>query len=63
MKSAQLLAVPCSPTKCRVFGDMAIVQSHVHVKKTTDGKLVENDHTDLDVFAKRNGLTETRTRH
>ncbi len=38
-----------SPTKCRVFGDMAIVQSHVHVKKTTDGKLVENDHTDLDV--------------
>jgi len=52
-----------SPTKCRVFGDMAMVQSHVHVKKTTDGKLVENDHTDLDVFAKRNGLTETRTRH
>jgi hypothetical protein len=37
--------------------------SHVHVKKTTDGKLVENDHTDLDVFAKRNGLTETRTRY
>ena len=41
--------------RIRVLGDIALVQSHIHVKKTVDGKLVEDDHTDLDVLAKRGG--------
>ena len=41
--------------RIRVLGDIAIVQSHLHVKKTVDGKLIEDDHTDLDVLARREG--------
>ena len=41
--------------RIRVTGEVAIVQSHVHVKKVVDGKLIEEDHTNMDVLAKREG--------
>ena len=41
--------------RIRMFGKIAVVSSHLHVKKTTDGKLTESDHTGTDVFEKRAG--------
>jgi ketosteroid isomerase-like protein len=41
--------------RIRMFGKIAVVSYHVHVKKTTDGRLAESDHTDTDVFEKRAG--------
>jgi ketosteroid isomerase-like protein len=55
MVEVQELVIELRDVRVRIFGNVAIVQSHVHVKKTVNGQLVENDHTDLDVFAKRNG--------
>ncbi len=41
--------------RIRVLGNVGIVSSHIHVKKTTAGKLTESDHTSVDVFEKRAG--------
>jgi ketosteroid isomerase-like protein len=39
----------------RVFGNVAVVSSHLHVQKTTAGKFTDSDHTSVNVFEKRAG--------
>lgn len=41
--------------RIRVIGNVGIVSSHIHVKKTAAGKLTDSDHTSVDVFEKRAG--------
>ena len=41
--------------RIRVIGNVGIVSSHIHVKKTAAGGLTESDHTSVDVFEKRAG--------
>lgn len=41
--------------RIRVIGNVGVVSSHIHVKKTTAGKLTDSDHTTVDVFEKRAG--------
>lgn len=41
--------------RIRIIGNVGIVSSHIHVNKTTAGKLTESDHTSVDVFEKRAG--------
>ena len=42
--------------RVRAFGNnIAVVSAHIHVKKTTEGKLSESDHTSIDVFERRSG--------
>ena len=41
--------------RIRVIGNVGIISSHIHVRKTTAEKLTESDHTSVDVFEKRAG--------
>ena len=48
-------AVELKDVRIRMFGNVAVVSSHAHVKKTVTGTLAESDHATLDVFEKRAG--------
>lgn len=39
----------------RIYGNVAVVTSHVHVKYKKEGKELENTHGSTDVFVKRRG--------
>ena len=41
--------------RMRIVGDVAIVQSHIHVRKTVDGKVIQNIHASMDVFIRQKG--------
>ena len=41
--------------RIRVVGDVAIVQSHLHVRKSVGRRLVEEDHPSVAVLARRGG--------
>lgn len=55
MVNVQEITLELLDVKIKIEGDIAVVISHVHVVKKVGGKLIEDTHTDDDVFRKRGG--------
>ena len=55
LTETQILTLRLTEVLIRVYGDAAVVTSHVHVRYKSEGKVVEDIHPSTDVFVKRQG--------
>jgi ketosteroid isomerase-like protein len=56
LTGTQILSLRLTEVLIRVFGDSAVVTSHVHVRYKNGGKTVRETHASTDVFIKRDGV-------
>jgi ketosteroid isomerase-like protein len=55
LTETQIYSLRQTEVVIRIYGDAAVVTSHVHVKYKKDGKDLEDTHGSTDVFVKRHG--------
>ena len=55
LTGTQILALRLTEVLIRIYGDSAVVTSHVHVRYKSDGKVIKEIHPSTDVFVKRQG--------